>query len=440
MSFFDGRRLPARVFKIDSARMRRGWYSDHYFNNVAMILEKLARERYRFEGTSPLLEKKGVDVSKVEVGNIEAELQYFTKREPFSIVCGIDHALAILKECAGYFNRKRKFVNTFKNLEIDGVQDGDKLAPWLPALKIRGRYRDFAILETPTLGAIARRTRIATNVYETLEAARGKPVFFFSARFDIHEAQAGDGYAYKIAVERYNHDYGGKLKPLITTGEQGDWWGMKGAGTTSHSFVLCFLRDTAESMMAFARVLPVDVKRIALVDTNNDNIGDSLKTGARMFKKYVELKEKGCHRQAQKYVLFGVRADTASEMRDVSIEPTGDEKLDCGVNPRLVFRLREALDSFGEKVECPKKFRSVARRYFRNVKILVSGGFDPEKIRLFERLKVPADIYGIGSYLLRGKSTDFTADIVRVKIGGSWRQMAKEGRRPLKNRDLIKVR
>ncbi|GAG37012.1 unnamed protein product, partial [marine sediment metagenome] len=242
----------------------------------------------------------GIDVSNVEVGNIHVEMQYFTKREPFSIAAGLDHAIAILKECTGRFNPKGKFVSTCKNLEIDALQDGAKLAPSSAALRIRGRYRDFAILETPTLGAVARRTRIATNVYETLVAAKGKPVFFFPARFDIHEAQAGDGYAYKIAVERYNYDYGVKLKPLITTEAQGDWWGMKGAGTTSHSFVLCFLRDTAESMMVFARVLPLEVKRIALVDTNNDNIGDSLKTAKRMFQKYAELKERGNDPEAQK--------------------------------------------------------------------------------------------------------------------------------------------
>ena len=52
----------------------------------------------------------------------------------------------------------------------------------------------------------SRGTRIATNVYEILEAAAGKPVFFFPARFDLPTAQASDGYAYKVAVEGYIRD------------------------------------------------------------------------------------------------------------------------------------------------------------------------------------------------------------------------------------------
>ena len=49
-----------------------------------------------------------------------------------------------------------------------------------PVLKVRGRYRDFAPLETPTLGALTRaNSRIATNVYEVLKAAGGKEVLFF---------------------------------------------------------------------------------------------------------------------------------------------------------------------------------------------------------------------------------------------------------------------
>ena len=72
-------------------------------------------------------------------------------------------------------------------------------------IRVRGRYRDFALLETPTLGLLTRSSRVATNVYETLKSARGKPVLFFPARFDLHEVQAADGYAYNVAVQRFNH-------------------------------------------------------------------------------------------------------------------------------------------------------------------------------------------------------------------------------------------
>jgi nicotinate phosphoribosyltransferase len=78
-----------------------------------------------------------------------------------------------------------------------------------------------------------------------------------------------------------------------------------------------------------------------------------------------------------------------------------------GVNPELVRNVRRALDEQG----------------FEHVRIVVSGGFDVDKIRRFKTLGVPVDLYGVGSALMRG-SYDYTADVVRV--GG--RDMAKVGR------------
>jgi nicotinate phosphoribosyltransferase len=129
-------------------------------------------------------------------------------------------------------------------------------------------------------------------------------------------------------------------------------------------------------------------------------------------------------------------------VRDVSVEPLGDPALDLGVNPRLVFNVRQALDSASENWDIPPVWRDAAREYCRNVKIVVSGGFNPEKIRRFERLEVPVDIYAVGSWLFNnngGTVTDFTADVVRVKIHNEWVDMAKVGRRPLSNPDLERV-
>ncbi len=439
MSIADGKRLDPSVFKIDAARMRKGWYSDHYFNNIVLILEELSRKGYRFRGKSGILAQQEIDADNVDTGNIEVEMQYFTKREPFSIVAGTDNAIAILKECTGYYDEKGDFVNTFSDIEVEAVQDGTKLLPWLPAMRVRGRYRDFGILETPTLGAIARRTRIATNVYNTVKAAHGKPVLFFPARFDIHETQAGDGYAYRIAIERYNHDEGKKVEPFISTAAQGDWWGERGGGTTAHAFVLCFFGDTAEAMMAFSEIANPDVKRIALVDTNNDCVGDSRSTAMQMFNKYMTLKEEKRDKEAKKYILYGVRADTASDMRDVSVEPSGDTSLDFGVNPRLIYKMRNELDEMHTDPAIPSEWKREAEIYFKNVKIVATGGFTPQKIELFERLNVPVDIYGVGSYLMRGENNDFTADVVMAKIRGSWHHMAKVGRRRFENPDLERI-
>jgi nicotinate phosphoribosyltransferase len=82
----------------------------------------------------------------------------------------------------------------------------------------------------------------------------------------------------------------------------------------------------------------------------------------------------------------------------------------CGVNPRLVQNVRQALDEAG----------------FPDVRIVASGGFDVERIERFEAAGVAVDAYGVGSSLIRGQN-DFTADVVVAdgrpcaKVGRSYR-------------------
>lgn len=446
MSIFDGKRLTNETFKLDIERMRKGWYSDKYFENINRMLTVLAAEGYIYRGGYPNL-PEGISPEEIAVGDIEVEMQWFTRRVGQTVIVGVDKALAMLKHCTGYFEGER-FVDTSDRLEVWAVHDGcvvesDGNPLYIqPVLKVRGRYRDFALLETPTLGIFTRSSRVATNVYETLVAARGKPVLFFPARFDLHEAQAADGYAYSIAVQRFNQDHFQDIGPFISTDAQGDWWGGAGGGTIAHAAIASFLGDTAEAMMAFARVLPVNVPRIALVDFNNDSVRDSLRTLDAMFTEYRKLMDADQKEEAEKYKLYGVRLDTSGSLRDVSVPPLGEPSLDLGVTPRLVFNVRQALDSAWERWSLPKSWQEAAKEYCRNVKIVVSGGFQPEKIRKFEKLGVPVDIYAVGSYLFNNNGatvTDFTADVVRVKLRGEWVDMAKVGRRPRENPNLERV-
>jgi nicotinate phosphoribosyltransferase len=341
-----------------------------------------------------------------------------------------------------------RFVETGDRLEVWAVHDGNLVryngdpTQVMPVMRVRGRYRDFALLETPTLGILTRASRVATNVYETLIAARGKPVLFFPARFDLHEVQAADGYAYNIAVQRFNHDYAGRLGPFVSTDAQGDWWGGAGGGTVAHAALACFLGDTAEAMCCFARSLPPEIPRIALVDFNNDSVGDSVSTLKRMFARYKALTDAGDEAEARKYILYGVRLDTSGSLRDLNVDPLGDPDLDLGVNPRLVFLVRQALDNAWRSWDLPTRWHARAQKYCRDVKVVVSGGFTPEKIRRFEQLGVPVDIYGVGSSLFGNWGpmvTDFTADVVRVRLGHEWVRMAKVGREPCDNPALERV-
>jgi nicotinate phosphoribosyltransferase len=450
MSIFDRRRLPPPVFKLDVERMRRGWYSDKYFINIAGTLGTLAAQGYRFGGSAPDLSDLDLDLRNIDVGSIEVEMQWFPRRRPSCVVVGVDKALAILSECTGHFDARGDFVNTFEQMEVWAVHDGAEAAyegnplHVTPVLKVRGRYRDFAILETPTLGALTRGSRIATSVYEVMRAARGKPVMFFPARFDAHEVQAADGYAYQIALQLFNQNFGKSLRAFVSTDAQGDWWGGTGAGTIAHGAIVCFLGDTAEATMAFAATQPADIPRIALVDFRNDCVGTSLQVVQVLFRRYLALMQSGAADEARKYKLFGVRPDTSSNMRDQSVPPLGDRRLDCGVNARLVFRMREALDQAYLAWGLSGEDQRLAEAYCRDVKIAVTGGFTPDRIRDFEDLKVPADIYGVGSWLLSscdscGTANDFTADVVRVRIDGHWYDLAKAGRRACDNLLLERV-
>ena len=89
-----------------------------------------------------------------------------------------------------------------------------------------------------------------------------------------------------------------------------------------------------------------------------------------------------------------------------------------GVNPRLVHKVRDALDGEG----------------FGHVRIVASGGFDAAKIRAFEEAGVPVDQYGVGSSLMRG-GFDYTADIVMVE----GRPVSKAGRwhRPNERLEIV---
>jgi nicotinate phosphoribosyltransferase len=447
MSIFNHKRLTNDVFKLDIDRMRRGWYSDKYFSNITGTLTQLGKQNYRFRGHSDRLLKLGLNAAQVATGDIEVEMQWFTRRQPFALIAGVDKALSMLRHCTGYFGANENFVETWDQLKVEAVLDGVKVyydgdpRHIQPVLKVRGCYRDFALLETPTLGALARSSRIATNVYTTLVAARGKPVLFFPARFDAHEVQAADGYAYDIAVQRFNMDHGERVRSFVSTDAQGDWWGGLGGGTIAHAAIASFLGDTVEAMLAFSATQPPDVPRIALVDFENDSVGTSLAVLKAMFEQYQAAEDVGNETEAQRYLLYGVRLDTSSSMRDVSVPPIGDKQLDNGVNPRLVWTVRQALDQAWESWDLPASWLTRAADYCRNVQIVVSGGFNPHKIRWLEELNVPVDVYGVGSSLMSnddsaGTNTDFTADVVRVKANGQWVDMAKLGRAVAHNSEL----
>jgi nicotinate phosphoribosyltransferase len=441
MTLFDGRRLTNDVMTLDIDGLRRGYYSDKYFENIVGVMAGAHASGYTFAGAHP--RDLGEDLSGVHVSDQVVEAQIFTRRSPSTVIAGVDAALTMIRHAAGGFEGDR-FVETWRSLEVEAVQDGavalyhghpDDVRP---VIRIRGRYQDFAILETPILGILTRASRVATNVFDVLNVAGGKPVLFFPARFDIPEVQAVDGYAYWLAVQRYNSLHEKKLTPAVSTDAQGAWWGGKGGGTIPHALIASFLGDTAESMVAFARYIPTTVPRIALVDFNNDCVGDSLATAAALWQHYRAALEAGDAEGQRRWTLDGVRLDTGASVRDVSL--SADDPF--GVNAKLVRLVRAALDRAWESWNVPESLIEAAQAYCRRIRIVVTGGFTAEKIAAFEREGVPADVYGVGSSLLRNDSntsTDFTMDVVRVQFNGRWHDVAKVGRLPNANVELQPV-
>jgi nicotinate phosphoribosyltransferase len=110
----------------------------------------------------------------------------------------------------------------------------------------------------------------------------------------------------------------------------------------------------------------------------------------------------------------------------------------------LCWIVRQALDNAWESWDLTPDWHERAAEYCHNVQIVVSGGFNPKKITWFEELGVPVDIYGVGSSLMSndealGTNTDFTADVVRVKINEKWLDLAKAGRCATDNPELEPV-
>ena len=305
-------------------------------------------------------------------------MQVFGKSPAF--LGGVDEAIAILKLCA----------IEWPDLEVKALYDGDEVEPWETVMLIEGPYDAFAHLETLYLGVLARRTRVGTNTRRVVEAAAGKEVMFFPARHDHWLVQTGDGYAAHVA---------GAIG--VSTDAQASWWGSEGVGTVPHALIAAYGGDTVLATRRFAENIGPEVRLISLVDFENDCVGTSLEVARALGDR-----------------LYGVRLDTSETLVDRSLWDQMGYFKPAGVNPQLVWNVRRALDAEG----------------YREVRIVVSGGFTVEKIREFEQQKVPVDGYGVGSSLFQGRF-DFTADVVMVE----GRPTAKVGREYRPNPKLERV-
>ena len=251
--------------------------------------------------------------------------------------------------------------------EVWALSEGDLCHRKEVVLRVTAPYQSYGAYETAYLGMLAQCSGWATAARECVEAAGGIPIISFGARH-VHPLIAG--------LMDYAATVGGCSGCSSVSGAELS--GTAPVGTIPHALIIA-MGDTAKATLAFDKHMPPEVPRIALVDTFRDEPEESVIVA-----------------QAMEGRLQGVRLDTPTERG--------------GVTADLVKETRVRLDLAG----------------FREVKIFVSGGLDPDRIRYFVDNGAPVDSFGVGSYVSGVKPIDFTADLHEVE----GKPIAKRGRIP----------
>jgi nicotinate phosphoribosyltransferase len=251
--------------------------------------------------------------------------------------------------------------------EVWALAEGEPMKRKEVVLRITAPYQSYCVYETVYLGMLSQCSGWATAARECVIAAAGVPITSFGVRH-VHPLIAD--------VMDYSAMVGGCDGCSSIAGAR--LAGTKPAGTMPHALILV-MGDTVKATLAFDKHMPPEVPRISLVDTFKDEVEESVLVA-----------------KAMKGRLQGVRLDTPTERGRVT--------------PDLVKEVRAQLDLAG----------------YKEVKITVSGGLDPERIRHFLEEGAPVDSFGVGSYISGAKPIDFTADLHQV----DGKAVVKRGRMP----------
>lgn len=278
----------------------------------------------------------------------------------------------------GLFAGSEEALHLLRNsgVEVWSIPEGEPMQAREVVMRLRGLYGNFGIYETPLLGILASASGWATAARECKEAAGNRTLLCFGARH-LHPAVAPvmERAAVIGGADGFSCVLGARLLQ------------KRPSGTVPHAAFL-IAGDTVKLARAYDDFVPPGEPRIILVDTFKDEAEEALRVARAL--------ESG---------LTAIRLDTPSERG--------------GVTPGLVREVRARLDQAG----------------FSRVKIVVSGGLDPE--RIVRLAGVEADAFGVGSYISRAPGIDMTMDL--KEICGT--AVAKRGRIPgiTENSRLIKM-
>jgi len=286
-----------------------------------------------FERTRQILSEKGIDT------RVRAE--FFVKKMPGDYKWGV---LAGIKEVAELM--KGKAVN------VRSLAEGEVFYPWEPVMEVEGVYRDFCVFETAMLGLICQASGVATKAARIRIAAGEKTVASFGAR-RMHPAIAP-------MIERSAYIGGCDGVAILLSAELIE---CEPVGTMPHGLILV-IGDTLAAVKAFDDVVDKSIKRVALIDTFNDEKFEALKVAEGMGE-----------------ALYAMRLDTPSTRR--------------GDFYRIFEEVRWELDLRG----------------FKNVKLFASGGLDEKTVG---ELTPVVDAFGVGTSISNAPVLDFSMDIMEI--------------------------
>ncbi len=264
-----------------------------------------------------------------------------------------------------------------KNIEIWSLPEGTDFEHKETVMRIIGPYEEFGIYETVILGVLASSCGWATAAKECKEACSDKPFIIFGSRH-VHPAVSS-------VMERAAVIGGASGASNILAAKL---MNMEPSGTLPHASFL-IAGDTLPVSLAYDEISPKDHKRTILIDTFKDEVEEALRIAKALGKN-----------------LYAIRLDTPSERGGVTIE--------------LVKEVRASLDMEG----------------YSFIKILVSGGLYPEKIKKLKEAGV--DAFGIGSYISGAPAIDMTMDLKEIE----GKPIAKRGRIPgrVENSKLVRLK
>jgi nicotinate phosphoribosyltransferase len=307
--------------------IKSGAVVDVYFNRTVQILRARGiRKRAKAE---------------VRVKSLPADWGW-------GILAGIEEAAHLLEGVA---------------VDVTAMDEGTVFGPYEPVLTIEGVYVDWAEYETALLGLLCQASGIATKASRCKKAAGERQVISFGAR-RMHPGLAP-------MIER-NAFVGGCDGVAVT--KAAELIDADPMGTIPHSLVL-MIGDTVEALRAFHEVIDPKVRRVALIDTLQDEKFEAIRVAEALGRD-----------------LYAVRLDTPSSRR--------------GDLFRILEEVRWELDYRG----------------FEHVKLIASGGIDEYQI---PRLNPLVDAYGVGTAIASAPVLNFALDIMEIE----GRPMAKRGKR-----------